>query len=297
MAISDVPESIIHLITENEPLWPLTSLHVGGPARWLAKPKTISDLSAVFAWIQEQRLSYVALGGGTNTLFADDGYPGVVIWIRGLKGIQVDGTSAVVSAGERLSDVAKKLNRTGLSGLEWACGIPGTVGGAVVMNAGTRDGEMASVLESVRVLTTSGVSRWPVKQLGLGYRTSSLRTGSVEGIVLEAHLKLHQDDTTQCVEREQSLLAARHKTQPRGASCGCIFKNPELGPPAGMLLDRAGCKGLSVGAATVSNLHANFIINEGTNNAQDVMELIRQMRARVLDTHGIDLKSEVVIVD
>lgn len=297
MANLDMPRRIVSLISENEPLWPLTSMCVGGPSRWLAKPRTISDLSAVFGWIQEQHLPYVVLGGGTNALFTGNGYRGVVIWTRGLKGIQIDETSVIVSAGEPLSDIAKKLNRKGLSGLEWACGIPGTVGGAVAMNAGTRDGEMADIVESVRVLSSTGVSQWPVEQLKLGYRTSLLRTESVEGIILEVALKLYQDEPAQCVKREQAILATRHKKQPRGASCGCIFKNPEKGPPAGILLDRAGCKTLRVGSAYVSDLHANFIINEGQDNASDVLALIRQMKQRVMKTHNVDLHPEVIIVE
>lgn len=285
----------MHLIAENAPLWPLTSMHVGGAARWLADPRTISDLNMIITWIQDQHLPYVVLGGGTNVLFGDGGYQGVVICTRQLKGIQMNGASVLVSAGEPLSELARKLNRSGLSGLEWACGIPGSVGGAVVMNAGTRDGDMAAVLESVRVLTASGVSQWPVEQLKLGYRTSALRTGSLEGIVLEVALKLHQDDPAQCISREQSILESRQKTQPVGASCGCIFKNPETGPPAGMLLDRAGCKGLRVGTAAVSNLHANFIVNEGSQNAADILALIDEMRNRVRDMSGIELQQEVIL--
>lgn len=291
------PKLIYHLITEDEDLWPLTSMHIGGPAQQLAKPKTIGESDAILAWIQEQRLPYISLGSGTNVLFSDEGFAGVVVLTRYLKGIRIDGHSAVVSAGELLSDVAKKLNRIGLSGMEWACGIPGTVGGAVVMNAGTRDGEMADIVESVRVLSSTGVRQWPIQQLKLGYRTSALRAGRVEGIILEVALKLYQDDAAQCVKREHVLLETRHMTQPRGASSGCIFKNPETGPPAGMLLDRAGCKGLRVGSAYVSKLHANFIINEGQDNASDVLALIRQMKQRVTKTHNVDLHPEVIIVE
>jgi len=289
-----IPPSVRHLISQGQVLWPLTSMRVGGAARWLAEPNTVSDLITIFSWIREQRLPYVVLGGGSNILFGEGGYPGVVISTRQLKGIRVNGTSVVVAAGERLSELAMKLNRGGLSGLEWACGIPGTVGGAVVMNAGTRDGDMASVLENVRVLTASGVRQWPVEDFKLGYRTSSLRTGCLEGIVLEVALKLHQDDPAQCVERERSILKLRQETQPLGASSGCIFKNPEGGPPAGLLLDRAGCKGLRVGTVAVSNLHANFIVNEGAQNAADVFALIDKMKARVLEMAGTELQLEVV---
>jgi UDP-N-acetylenolpyruvoylglucosamine reductase len=291
-----MPNLPANLIAENVPLWPLTSMRVGGAARWLANPNTVSDLSTIFAWIQEQRLPHAVLGGGSNVLFGEGGFPGVVICTRQLKGIRLNGTSVVVAAGERLSELAKELNRSGLSGLEWACGIPGTVGGAVVMNAGTRDGDMAAVLENIQILTPSGVRRWPVEDLKLGYRTSDLRTGCLEGIVLEVALKLHRDEPAHCIQREELILKSRRKTQPLGASSGCIFKNPETGPPAGMLLDRAGCKGLRVGTATVSTLHANFIVNEGSQNAADVLALIDCMRTRVLEQHGITLRQEVKVI-
>lgn len=297
MAIPDVPESVVHLITENVPLWPLTSMHGGGPTRWLAKPRTVVDLKAVLAWIQEQRLSHLVLGGGTNVLFPDDGYPGVVVWMRLLKGIQIDGPSVIVAAGELLTGSARHLNHAGLSGLEWACGIPGTIGGAVVMNAGTRDGDMASVLSSVRILTTEGVREASAEQLEMGYRTSALLTGKVEGIVLEASFVLRQDDPNHCLNREREVVEARQRTQPTGASSGCIFKNPETGSTAGELLDQAGCKGLRIGNAYVSDVHANFIINEGENNTGDVLKLIQLMKSRVMETHSIDLQPEILIIE
>ena len=271
-------------------------MRVGGPARWLAKPTTVTELQALLAWIQACRLPYVILGGGSNVIFPDKGYPGVVVWTRELKGIQIDGTSVTVSAGEMLATTARRLNRLGLSGMEWACGIPGTVGGAVVMNAGTQDGDMSDIVESVRLLTSSSVRQYPVEQLKLGYRTSALRTGEREGIVLEVALRLHQDDPAACMSHERASLDKRTKTQPRGASSGCIFKNPETGFPASMLLDRAGCKGLRVGATHVSDLHANFIINDGQDNAADVLALIDRMRAQVLEHHGVTLRQEVQVI-
>ena len=296
MSIARVPEPVTHLIIENAPLWPLTSMRAGGPARWLAKPTTVTELEALLAWIQGAYLPHVVLGGGTNVLFSDKGYPGVVLCTRELKGIQIDGTSVTVSAGEMLAATARRLNRLGLSGMEWACGIPGTVGGAVVMNAGTQDGDMSDIVESVRLLTSSGVRKCSVEHLKLGYRTSALRTCEREGIVLEASLKLRLDDPTQCAKRERTLLDERLKTQPRGASSGCIFKNPDTGPSAGMLLDRAGCKALRVGATHVSALHANFIINDGQDNAADVLALIDRMRVQVLEHHGVTLRQEVQVI-
>lgn len=296
-AIPAVSAAVRPLIAENTPLWSLTSMRVGGPACWFAKPKTVAELETIYSWALHESIAVTILGGGTNVLFSDAGYAGMVISTRRLKGIRVSDTSVIAAAGERLSELAGKMNRAGLAGLEWACGIPGTVGGAVVMNAGAHDGDMAAVLESVQVLTSAGVREWPVDDLELSYRSSALRTGRLEGIVLEVSLKLQRADPAQCVKREQAVMAKRLKTQPRGASSGCIFKNPATGPSAGELLDRAGCKGMRVGAAVVSDIHANFIINEGQNNAADVLALIDRMRTKVLKHHGIALQPEVHLIN
>ena len=179
--------------------------------------------------------------------------------------------------------------------MEWASGIPGTIGGAVVMNAGTAQADMAAVLSSVRILDAEGMREWPASQLGLDYRSSALRQGSLQGVIVEATFSLQRDDPQHCLDRERDMLASRSRTQPIGASSGCIFKNPQTGLPAGKLLDRAGCKGVRVGDARVSDLHANFILNEGKNNATDVLKLVDLMKQRVIETHGIKLQLEVIV--
>ncbi len=288
---------VLPYLIEGRSLWPLTSMRIGGPARWLVQPETEGELDAILAWLQTQPLSYMVLGGGTNVLFPDDGFPGVVILTSELKGIRIEASTVAVACGENLSAFARRMNRIGMSGMEWACGIPGTVGGAVVMNAGTRDGDINSVLSRVRILTADGVEDLPVEQLEMGYRTSSLLTSNVSGIVLEAKFVLRNDHPQHCLDREREVLEARQRTQPTGASSGCIFRNPETGFSAGELLDRAGCKRMRSGAATVSDQHANFIINEGENNADDVLKLIQQMKSRVMETHSIDLEPEVIVVE
>jgi len=295
MKAPKLPNSIRHLGTEMSPLWPLTSMRVGGPSRWLVQPETESDLRVILTWIQTHHLSYMVLGGGTNVLFPDEGFSGVVVRTSKLKGVRMDGLTATVLCGENLFNFAQRLNRAGLSGMEWACGIPGTIGGAVVMNAGTTGGDMASVLLSIRILTAEGVKELPAEQLELGYRTSALLTGNVAGIVLEATFVLRRDDPQHCLDREREILEVRQRTQPAGASSGCIFKNPETGPTAGELLDRAGCKGMRVGRAIVSTKHANFIINEGKDNAEDVLTLIEQMHAQVREFSGVILDLEAII--
>ncbi len=289
-----IPLSLKHLIVEREPLWPLTSIRVGGTSRWLAKPRTIADLEAILSWIQHHALSYITLGSGTNVIFSDEGYAGVVIHTQHLIGAHIEGEQVIASAGEPLARLAMKLNRRGLSGLEWACGIPGTVGGALVMNAGAYDRDMASVVQWARILTPLSIEQWSLEQLRLGYRQSGLPEGS---IVLEVSLKLQQAERGPCIEREREILEKRRGTQPQGATCGCIFKNPLSGQPAGMLLDQAECKGMRIGSAVVSDKHANFIVNEGQDNATHVLALIDRMRTQVLEHHGISLEPEVQVID
>lgn len=292
----EFPVSLGHLVTGSAPLWKLTSMRIGGPARWLAEPHTENQLEAIVAWAKAHDIPHTILGGGTNVLFPDDGYPGVVIQTRHLREVKIDGKTATAQCGANLTELSRHLNSIGLSGLEWACGIPGSIGGAVVMNAGAKGDDIASVLSSVRILTDEGAKELPTEQLGLGYRTSALLTGSLKGVVLEATFTLRQDDDPRhCLDRERTVLEARNRTQPAGASAGCIFKNPVAGPTAGELLDQADCKGIRVGRAVVSTKHANFIINEGENNAEDVLTLIEQMRAQVRNLSGVILDLEAII--
>ena len=296
MKNSKVPSSLCHLVAEGSPLWPLTSMRIGGLAKYLVQPRTEQDLEDILTWTRSQSLQHLILGAGTNILFSDDCYPGVVIRTSWIHEVQIDGRTATVQCGASLTELSHHLNSIGLSGLEWACGIPGTVGGAIVMNAGARGGDVASVLSDARILTPEGVKELPVGRLELGYRTSALLAGNLEGIVLGATFSLQEDTPEHCLSREREILATRRRTQPAGASSGCIFKNPEAGRTAGELLDRAGCKGMRIGRAVVSTKHANFIINEGENNAEDVLTLIEQMRAQVRNLSGVILDLEAIIV-
>lgn len=283
------------MIRESVPLWRYTSLRVGGPARFLSEPATIGAVADAIAWAGKAQLPVVVLGAGTNIVFGDGGCSGLVLSTRGLRGVRFEATRIVVAAGEPLSALAQASCERGLSGLEWARGIPGTIGGAVAMNAGAGGSDVAAILESVDLLTDGARATTPADSLGLGYRTSSLLSGDLRGIVVEATFSLHRDDPRACLERARLLLDERLRRLPVGASAGCIFRNPDDGPTAGKLLDRAGCKGLRVGRATVSSRHANVIVNEGTSNANDVLALIERMKSRVLDAFGVELREEVVV--
>ena len=281
----------------NEPLWRRTSLRVGGAVAYFAEPSSVDALRQQLAWGHRRGIPVAILCGGTNVVFPDAGYDGLVIHTGSLRGRSVEGGAHLrVAAGERLAGIAWWAAGQGLSGLEWAAGIPGTIGGAVTMNAGTKDGTMAERLISIEWLRADGrVEAVPAAALGLGYRTSSLQDETNGAIVVSATMALDRDDPDRCIARARSTIEERLGKLPLGASAGSIFRNPASGPTAGRLLDDAGCKGLRVGEAVVSSRHANVIVNGGTNNGDDVIELIERMKQRVLEASGIKLEEEVVL--
>jgi len=291
----ELPRKVEALLVRDVPLWQHTSIRVGGPARFYAQPADSDELRSLLRWARQHDCPYVILGGGSNVVFPETGYDGLIIRTTGLRGRLIEGTQVRVAAGEHLADVAWWTTRLGLSGLEWACGIPGSIGGAVVMNAGTRDGDVAGVLTSAEVLAEEHVLTVPAESLRLGYRTSALLAGDLRGILIEATFVLRGAEPAACLAQARSSIAERLRTLPVGTSAGCVFRNPPTGPTAGELLDHAGCKGLRVGRAMVSTRHANVILNEGSDNASDVLLLIDRMKDRVLTSFGVELREEVVI--
>lgn len=273
----------------------LTSLRVGGRARFLASPDSADQAIALLSWAKREGLSHFVLGAGTNVIFPDSDYDGLVIDTRRLTGIRMSGTRIIASAGEPLARIAWLAARAGLSGLEWACGIPGTVGGAVAMNAGTREGDTADVLVSIEAASPSGSVRLAASQLKLGYRESAIRKGDLSLLVTSVIFKLVKSGPSRTMAVAARLLEERRAKFPPGPSAGCAFMNPSEGPPAGELLDRAGCKGMRVGDAYVSELHANFIINDGERNAFEILELLERMRSRVVEAFGVVLEPEIVV--
>jgi len=291
----ELPRKVEALLVRDVPLWQHTWIRVGGPARFYAQPADSDELRSLLRWARQHDCPYVILGGGSNVVFPETGYDGLIIRTTGLRGRLIEGTQVRVAAGEHLTDVAWWTTRLGLSGLEWACGIPGSIGGAVVMNAGTRDGDVAGVLTSAEVLAEEHVLTVPAESLRLGYRTSALLAGDLRGILIEATFVLRGAEPAACLAQARSSIAERLRTLPVGTSAGCVFRNPPTGPTAGELLDHAGCKGLRVGRAMVSTRHADVILNEGSDNASDVLLLIDRMKDRVLTSFGVELREEVVI--
>lgn len=279
-----------------EPMKNHTTFRIGGPADALALPKTPEEVAEVVRFCHEHAQPYYVLGNGSNLLVSDEGYRGLVLQLyRNFNDIQVNGETITVQSGAMLAAVARTAYQTGLTGLEFAYGIPGTIGGAVVMNAGAYGGEMKNVLKEVTVLTKEGeVLVIPAKALELGYRTSVIPKNG--WIVLGAVLQLKKGDQEQILARMEELKEQRITKQPLDLpSAGSTFKRPE-GYFAGKLIMDAGLRGFTVGGAQVSEKHCGFVVNRGNATAADVWELICEVKRRVKEMTGVELEPEVKLL-
>lgn len=274
------------------PLERLTSLGVGGPAERILWPETEAELAAALRRAAEEGVPVRALGGGKNLLVGDAGVAGLVVALTGLRRVVEKGPVLVAGAGASTAALVSRSVRRGLAGLECLVGVPGTIGGAVRMNAGGRLGFVGDRVRWVRGVTRTGEPfRFDRESCGFEYRTSRL-AGT---FVTEVALELVPTDRDLRAET-RALFAAKKASQPlAAATAGCMFKNPGLpgGESAGLLLDRAGMKGVARGGARFSPVHANFVENRGDASARDVMELLVEGRRRVLDRFGVDLALEV----
>mgnify|MGYP000614548510 FL=1 len=279
-----------------EPMKNHTTFRIGGPADALALPKTPEEVAEVVHFCHEHAQPYYVLGNGSNLLVSDEGYRGLVLQLyRNFNDIQVNGETITVQSGAMLAAVARTAYQTGLTGLEFASGIPGTIGGAVVMNAGAYGGEMKNVLKEVTVLTKEGeVLVIPAKALELGYRTSVIPKNG--WIVLGAVLQLKKGDQEQILARMEELKEQRITKQPLDLpSAGSTFKRPE-GYFAGKLIMDAGLRGFTVGGAQVSEKHCGFVVNRGNATAADVWKLICEVKRRVKEMTGVELEPEVKLL-
>ena len=279
-----------------EPMKNHTTFRIGGPADALALPKTPEEVAEVVRFCHEHAQPYYVLGNGSNLLVSDEGYRGIVLQLyRNFNDIQVNGEMITVQSGAMLAAVARTAYQNGLTGLEFASGIPGTIGGAVVMNAGAYGGEMKHVLREVTVLTKEGeVLAIPAKALELGYRTSVIPKNG--WIVLGAVLQLKKGDPEQILARMEELKEQRITKQPLDLpSAGSTFKRPE-GYFAGKLIMDAGLRGFTVGGAQVSEKHCGFVVNRGDATAADVWELICEVKRRVKEMTGVELEPEVKLL-
>lgn len=283
-------------ISENEPLCSHTTFKIGGPARYYAVPECTEGIQSSIAFAGEKGLPYVVTGKGSNVLFSDEGYPGVVIEIgRGMEKISLQGKNRIrAEAGTGLGVLAAEAAKNSLSGLEFASGIPGTVGGAVTMNAGAYGGEIRDCIVSASVLCPDGVvQEMSCDELELGYRSSRIQSGGY--IVLEAVFELQPGEKDEILGQMRELNARRREKQPlEYASAGSTFKRPE-GHFAGKLIEDAGLRGYRVGDAQVSEKHCGFVINRGNATAADVLKLIGDVQERVFEFSGVRLEPEVKI--
>lgn len=283
-------------LREGVPLAPFTSARIGGPADFLLSVRSGTELETVCGTLWGLGVDFRMLGGGSNVLVSDAGVRGVIV-LNQAKDVEFSVTDqqANVSAesGASFGSVARRAVEQGLSGLEWAATIPGTVGGAVVGNAGAFGGEVSQALKVADILHRPGQrEQWPVERLEYGYRTSWLKRHPGEAVVLSACFGMRKDSPDATRARVAEFVAKRQQTQPPGATWGSMFKNPP-GDHAGRLIEAAGLKGTRQGAAEISTRHANFFINRGGAAAADVWALIEKARAEVRRMTGVDLELEI----
>lgn len=282
-------------VRREHPVGPLTTYRVGGTAALFVRPRDAAELAAVASVAGPAGLPFLVLGRGSNLLVSDDGFAGLAVQLGfGFETIEIDGTDVVVGGAASLPVVARRTVAAGLTGFEWAVGVPGSMGGAARMNAGGHGADLAAVLVSASVVNLSdgSTAECPAVELGLGYRTSALLHDEV---VVAARLALAAGDVEVGEERLAEVVRWRRENQPGGQNAGSVFTNPE-GDSAGRLVDTAGCRGLRCGTAVVSDRHANFIQADENGSAEDVVALMDEVARRVLEVHGIALVPETVLI-
>lgn len=279
----------------NEPMAKHTTFQVGGPVKYAALAASADELKAALAEAAENGVAVRVIGRGSNLLVADRGFDGLIVILGdAFSRVAADGETVTAEAGLSLARLARTAQENGLAGLEFASGIPGSVGGGVFMNAGAYGGMLGDVIESVTLLGPEGIVTVPGGEMGFGYRMSrAKRTGE---IVLGAKFRLTKDDPAAILARMNELNARRREKQPLNyPSAGSTFKRPE-GYFAGALIEQAGLKGTRAGGASVSGKHAGFIVNDGGATAADIRSLIRLVQDRVFAMSGVTLEPEVEMI-
>jgi UDP-N-acetylmuramate dehydrogenase len=282
-------------VNEGVALSRYTTLGTGGPARWFDRPETVEDLVARLAWAEEEGLPVAVVGLGSNLLVADEGFPGVVFKLDGeIAGAEARDGAVVAGGGAPLAVCLHRARAAELGGLEFVCAIPGTVGGAVWMNAGAYGGDTAGVLRRALVADASGANWLTPDELGLRYRASGLQAGQV---VASAEFALEPRPVGEIKATVAAMQAKRKAAQPTNKrTFGSVFKNPEHELTAGRILEACGLRGFRIGEAQISPKHANFIENAGAARSADAIALIAEARRRARDEFGVVLHPEVQLL-
>lgn len=284
-------------VIHNEPLAKHTTIKIGGPAEIFVEPNSIEDLKKTMAIVTKSGAAWRAIGRGSNLLVGDSGIKGVVIKLgKGLDHLEVDGDIITAGGGYSLIKLTTVISKQGLSGLQFAGGIPGSVGGAVYMNAGAHGSDMSKILIKAHILFEDGTLEWlSAEELDFSYRTSLLQKKR-PGICLEAVLKLEKGNREEIVAELQKNKDYRRETQPWDhPNCGSVFRNP-LPHYAGQLVQESGLKGYQIGGAKISELHGNFIVNTGNATAKDVLDLIDYVKKTIYEKQSVKMETEVEIV-
>ncbi|USK35602.1 UDP-N-acetylmuramate dehydrogenase [Bacillus sp. F19] len=290
-------EAEVGKVVQNEPLAKHTTIKIGGPAEIFVEPNSIEDLKKTMEIVTECDVQWRAIGRGSNLLVGDSGIKGVVIKLgKGLDHLEVNGDTITAGGGYSLIKLTTVISKQGLSGLQFAGGIPGSVGGAVYMNAGAHGSDMSKILVKAHILFEDGTMEWlTAEELDFSYRTSLLQKKR-PGICLEAVLKLEKGNREEIVAELQKNKDYRRETQPWDhPNCGSVFRNP-LPNYAGQLIQESGLKGYQIGGAKISELHGNFIVNTGNATAKDVLDLIDFVKKTIYEKHGVRMETEVEIV-
>jgi UDP-N-acetylmuramate dehydrogenase len=295
--IKELLQINIGKVKVQEPMSNHTTIKIGGPADIFVEPTSIENLEKLMKLILEFNLQWRAIGRGSNLLVSDKGIEGVVIKLGGgIDSLELDDQQISVGGGHSLVSLATMMSKKGYSGLEFASGIPGSVGGAVYMNAGAHGSDISKILKKARILFDDGTIGWlSNEEMEFSYRTSVLQKKK-PGVVLEAVFQLTSGEKNQIVSEMQKNKDYRRDTQPYNYPCaGSIFRNP-LPNYAGKLIEVAGLKGFSIGGAKISEMHGNFIVNAGNATAKDVLDLIDHVKKTIYDLYEIKMETEVEIV-
>ncbi|AQX53960.1 UDP-N-acetylmuramate dehydrogenase [Priestia flexa] len=295
--VKELMELNIGRVRENEPLSKHTTMKIGGPADVLLEPSSVENLKIAMDIIRKHNVKWRAIGRGSNLLVSDKGIEGVVIKLgAGLDDLQIDGERVTVGGGYPSIKLATVITKQGLSGLEFSSGIPGSVGGAVYMNAGAHGSDMSQILEKAYILFEDGTLEWlSNKEMKFSYRNSILQKER-PGVCVQAVLQLKKGTRDEIVGVMQKNKDYRRETQPWNFPCaGSIFRNP-LPNYAGDLIEKSGLKGYSIGGAQISEMHGNFIVNTGNGTASDVLALIDHVKKTIKERFDIDMHTEVEII-